>query len=405
MLVVTPIFLPNTSADMHRARLLAPWASEFGWHMEILSVDPRDNDTPRDDMLLGHFPDIVTIHRVRAPKRFWHRWLGMNTLFRRSRGAIARAGSRLLSTGRFDLVFFSSTAFGTFTLGPQWKRAFGVPYVVDYQDPWVNDYYARTGTRPPGGVVKHGINQWLAKRAEPAVVAEAAGLIAVSSAYVEQLAARYGNLPPHRVLPFPAEPPMQSVGTTVKPGLWTSVGRGGPDLALAARSLFEALRTLADGGADWVQAISVRFIGTSYAPAGQGAASIAPVAQACGWLRVEEHTDRVPMSEAWRLQAESERLIVLLSDDPGYQPSKLAGLMLSGRPVLAVAPPGHPIHSAWAGIPGVVVLTGAAGARFTSEQVAQLQQSSGPDWPSSSWSGLLPEEHARIFFGFAASVA
>ena len=53
---------------------------------------------------------------------------------------------------KFDLVFFSNTQFITFTLGFLWKRLYGVPYVIDVQDPWRTDYYERPGSRkPPGG--------------------------------------------------------------------------------------------------------------------------------------------------------------------------------------------------------------------------------------------------------------
>ena len=45
-----------------------------------------------------------------------------------------------------DLIFFSTTQFDAFSLGPTWKRKFGVPYVLDYHDPWVNNYYRETGT-------------------------------------------------------------------------------------------------------------------------------------------------------------------------------------------------------------------------------------------------------------------
>jgi hypothetical protein len=58
-------------------------------------------------------------------------------------------------------------------LGPRWKRQFGVPYVLDFQDPWLSDYYdEHPSVRPPGGRLKYGFSRWLAGRMEPAAVRE-----------------------------------------------------------------------------------------------------------------------------------------------------------------------------------------------------------------------------------------
>ena len=76
-------------------------------------------------------------------------------------------------------------------------------------DTWVNDYYARTRTRPPGGHLKFAWSQWLARRQEPEVLRQAAGVIAVSDAYGKTHAANYPWFPAERVrqIPFGAAPP------------------------------------------------------------------------------------------------------------------------------------------------------------------------------------------------------
>ena len=56
-------------------------------------------------------------------------------------------------------------------LGARWKQKFNVPSVLDFQDPWVSDYYERhPERRPPGGRLKYGVSQWLARRLEPRTV-------------------------------------------------------------------------------------------------------------------------------------------------------------------------------------------------------------------------------------------
>src|SRR6185369_724460 len=89
---------------------------------------------------------------------------------------------------------------------PRWLRKFGVPYVLDYQDPWINSYYQRTNTRPPGGWMKFNFSQWTARRREPDAVRGAAAVIGVSAAYGQSLVAAYPWFEARRftMLPFGA---------------------------------------------------------------------------------------------------------------------------------------------------------------------------------------------------------
>jgi len=89
-------------------------------------------------------------------------------------------GEALLATEHSTWCFFSTTQFSAFQLGPRWRRRFGIPYVLDYQDPWINDYYRRTRTHPPGGRLKFALSQWVARRIEPDALRLASGIIAVS---------------------------------------------------------------------------------------------------------------------------------------------------------------------------------------------------------------------------------
>ncbi|AVP99870.1 hypothetical protein C7S18_23015 [Ahniella affigens] len=404
LLIVSPSFLPSTSADMHRVRLLAPYAHARGWALEILCVRPEDHGAPQDPTLLAAFPDDIPIHRVPSPSARWHRWLGMGSLYRRCRPALQTAGDRLLMERAFDLVYFSSTAFDTFTLGPRWRRHFGVPFVLDYQDPWRNDYYRRQRIRPPGGWLKFSLGQLPARWREPAVLRMAAGITAVTPRYVDDLKRRYGVIPPSRVLPFPADlTPLPELALRV-PRTWTSVGRGGTDLQPAAAALAAAMSALSSDAKTALQGLELRFIGTSYAPAGQGIPSIAPGLNVPSEFRVTEQTERVPVADARARQAESERLIALLSDDPGYQPSKLAGLIQSGKPLLIVAPRAHRVHSDLANVTGVVCLPIDPHAVFSASDVKALLAPTAPAWTDAHRAAFDPQHHAEALFAFFEEV-
>lgn len=402
LLIITPSFLPSTAADMHRARLLAPHALALGWEVEILCIDPRDNEAPLDPSLLAAFPDHIPIHRVRCPRQRWHRWMGRNSLYRRCRSALKSAGDRLLASRKFDLLYFSSTAFDTFTLGPRWRSRFAVPYVLDYQDPWRNDYYRRTGIRPPGGRLKFALVQAQAAWREPPTVRGAAGLTAVTPTYLNDLKARYQGLCQHLVLPFPADPAALPAVPLRVPCTWTAIGRGGEDLQPAARALASALRQLPEPVRSALGPIDLRFVGTSYASADRAVPTLIHCFADLGHqaVTVTEVATRIPLQETRRLQAESTWLVALLSDDPGYQPSKLAGLIWSGKPLILVAPATHRIHADFGQIEGVICLRTEPDASFSAQQMAALQRPGKPAWPATLLQEFDPVTHAKRLLGF-----
>ena len=349
LLLVSPRFPPSSAADSQRLRLLLPHLASAGCTAEVLAVHPSCCANELDPWQAEHLPDAVLIHRVRGLSQRWARLPGLGSIEARCYRALARAGSRLLRRRRFDLIYFSTTAFGCFRLGPLWKRRHGVPFVLDYQDPWVNDHYRRhPQITPPGGRLKYAVVDRLHRFQEPRVLRHAAGITAVSAAYPAQLAARYpfAAAIPSLVLPFPgSEDDFQHLGSIAANQLpfdphdglihWVSIGRGGEDLHKALSGLFEAIARHAT--TELRQRLRLHFLGTSYAPAGQGIPTIAPLAASYGLENiVQECTDRLPLSLTLVTLKAADALLVLGSNDPGYTASKLVPYLLARRPLLAV---------------------------------------------------------------------
>jgi hypothetical protein len=349
LLLVSPRFPPSSAADSQRLRMLLPHLAAQGCSAEVLAVDPICCANELDPWQAEHLPQEVLIHRVRGLSQRWARLPGFGSIDARCHHALARAGSRVLRLRRFDLVYCSTTEFGCFRLGPLWKRRHGVPFVLDYQDPWVNDHYrTRPEMTPPGGRLKYAVVDRLHRLQEPRVLRHAAGYTAVSAAYPAQLQARYPFAAsiPSLVLPFPGSEEdfqhLQAIPTSQLPfdphdGLlhWVTIGRGGADLHTALSGLFEALARQAP--VSLRQRLRLHFLGTSYAPAGRGIPSIAPLAARYGLgAIVEERTDRLPLSLALATLKAANALMVIGSNDPGYNASKLVPYLLARRPLLAV---------------------------------------------------------------------
>jgi len=100
-----------------------------------------------------------------------------------------RKGLELLKRGHFDLIYISTAQFNLFCLGRLWWRRTGVPYVLDFHDPWVRRDRYRT-TRSSW---KRGIDRVLSRFLESFAVHKAAGIVSVSPNYLERLQSRYPN--------------------------------------------------------------------------------------------------------------------------------------------------------------------------------------------------------------------
>jgi Glycosyl transferase 4-like domain len=346
ILAVSPRCAPTNGADTHRLRLLLNHATASGWHVEVLAVHAADVVGPIDPWLEARLPTDASIHRVRA---FQLKGWGLNGLAQRSLCPLYRKGCELLATGRFDLVFFSTTEFALHVLGPLWRSKHGVPFCMDYQDPWVNQYYQNhPEVVPPGGRLKFAVADRVHRMMERFVVRRCAGFIAVSSAYLEDLTQRYGHLvagKPMLARPFPAEPAELDAlraGTERRSNnqvqmVWRYIGRGGPDMVKAASAFFRA----------WLHAIEARLLpadasrfeahGTSYAAAGNGQKSFEQLVEGTELApQVLERPDRLGYSDMLRALLRSDALVVFGSDDPAYTASKIYPYLLAGKPLLAI---------------------------------------------------------------------
>lgn len=363
VLVVSPNFPPVNGVDHHRIRMSLPYLGEFGWSVTVLAVRPEATMSGSLDPLLERtIPDDIIVKRVYAIPSRITRVGGIGNLGMRALPFLLRAGNKLLRQSvdgnrqseierrPFDLVFFSTTQFPVMILGPIWKRKFGVPYVVDFQDPWLDDYYTRTGTPPPGGGMRYRLSRKLASYLEPRVMRDVSHVISVSPAYVETLRSRYPHLDASAftVLPFGAPKrdfemleAIQVRQTIFDPAdgkeHWVYIGRGGHDMTASLHLLFasiaEARRSNPDG---WTK-VRLHFVGTSYAPPDRALKTVAPIAADFGLSDiVEEQTSRVPYFQALKSLTDASLLLVIGSDSPSYSASKLYPYMLAKKPMLAV---------------------------------------------------------------------
>jgi hypothetical protein len=350
LLIISPHWPPINAPDLQRVRMSLPYYRQFGWEPVVLTVHPAYVAGILEPELESTYPADVRIVRCRAMPLRWTRRLGLRNLGLRAWWSLWRAGARLLRSEQFDLVFFSTTQFITFTLGLLWRHHAGVPYVIDIQDPWRTDYYERPGAPSPPGGRKYLLARLLAFLFEERTYRGAAGIISVSERYLSDLAKRYPwfHRKPQATIRFGAstmdfesirrQPPTR-IRISRKPGeihlLYT--GAAGPIMPHAVNMLFSGFQYYRVRRPADADRFRFHFIGTSYVPTGQGKPSVLPVAEHYGLASlVEEVPHRIGHLESLALLLQADVLILLGSSDLAYSPSKLYPYYLSGKPILSI---------------------------------------------------------------------
>jgi glycosyltransferase involved in cell wall biosynthesis len=333
---------------MHRVRQSISYFKEFGWNPIVITVRTKFVEGKTDNLLLDTIPSDIEIVYIDAFSATWTRKIGLGNLGLRSLWFYKKVVNSILKNRQIDLIYFSTTLFPVTILGNYWKKKYNVAYVIDMQDPWYSDHYLKVSKeeRPPKFWIAYHLNKTL----EPIAMQRVNGIIAVSQGYCDMLQQRYMNIQPAycRVIPFSAfsqdfvvlnkHRVINKFFSTGQPYLNVAyVGRGGHDMAFSASAIFLALHKGLLQNPSLFSNLRLYFIGTSYAPDGQGKSTLAPIAEKYGVSAfVKEYTDRIPYFEALQVLKDADMLIVPGSIDPNYTASKLYPYIIANKPVLAV---------------------------------------------------------------------
>lgn len=395
VLIVSPHFPPVNAPDMQRVRMSLPYFLAAGWNVTVLTVDDRTPLAPVDLELAATVPPATRVVRAACLSRRWTRWLGVNNVALRSLPFLFVAGCRLLAASRYDVVYFSTTMFIVLPFGRVWRAIFGVPYVIDLQDPWVTDYYARPGSPPPPGGWKYRVAKMLGRLLEGWSLRAASHLIVVSADYGETLRRRYPDLArlPISELPFGSpDADLDHVRRSLasRPPLLPPkgfrlafVGAVGPGMMPAIEVLLAALARARHE----VPGLQAFFLGTSYATNATG--TLVGVAQRHGVAEiVHEQTGRLGYFDALQVTLEADINLLFGSTDLAYTPSKILSVLATGRPALAIAPQGSAMNTRLAQLQLAAFAFGGDpdGEGVVAEVANRIRHLAGGPEPRGSWS-------------------
>ena len=328
---------------MHRVRMSLPYFRQFGWEAEVIAVNEKYVEGFRDPLLLETVPEEIVLHKTKAFSAQATRKFGLGSLSLRSFWHILRKGNAVLKSKPFDLVYFSTTAFHVCWLGRYWKKKFNIPFVIDLQDPWRNDYYndKPKHLRPP----KHALFYQLHKYLEAATMPMVDGLISVSNGYLQMMEDRYGLLTkqvPAAMIPFGAAELDFKVSDQLSPeSVLLKLNTNTINVVYmgAVTSFFlpiiEAFFRAYLRAADGEKKHHFYFIGTSYAASGEQKVKALAINVGMGEF-VTEQTDRLPYFQALGILKKADILFIPGSMDVDYNASKVYNNILSGRPIFSI---------------------------------------------------------------------
>jgi hypothetical protein len=356
VLMVSPHFPPDTSAGAHRVRLLAPYLAEHGWEPTVMTVDPSAYEGRLDPDLARLVPGHVRVIRANAWSPRWTRPFGIGDLGLRAYHGLKKASEELLAHEQFDAVFITIYPTYTALLGPGLKRKYGLPFVLDYQDPWVGAWGLDVG---PGGTpdMKSRVSRAIGARLEPIAVRAADALTAVSARTYEDVLARIPDARPRVCAAIPLGVDANDFGALQQlprrnrcfdpqdGDLHVSyVGTLLPKGRVIARGVCLALASLRDARPELFARLRVHFIGTSNQRDPREQPRVLPLAAAAGVTPVvDEIAPRVDYLDALNAQADATALLLMGSSEPHYTPSKVFPALLTGRPIVGIYHQASPV--------------------------------------------------------------
>jgi hypothetical protein len=340
-------FVPSSLPPATRIRFFARHLPEFGWDPIILTTDPKYYDwnfDPTNEQLLS--PSLKVI-RTRAFNSAWTRKIGIGDVGMRSLWYHWRALQSLCRDRQVDLVFIPVPPSVPMVLGRLAHLKFGIPYVIDYIDPWVSEYYwsVPKSERPP----KWPLAYAMARVLEPFAIKRVSQITGVSRGTTDSVIRRYSNLTSAHgtEIPYGAEPtdfdylqrnPRPNSVFDNNDGLFhiSYVGACIPGMHPTVRAVFQALRLGIAREPEVFRRLRLHFVGTSYAR-DLGVARLREIAREVGVAEyVNEITQRVPYLESLQIMLDSSALVLVGSDEPHYTASKVFPCLLARKPLLAV---------------------------------------------------------------------
>ncbi len=342
--LVSGHFAPSNLVGAHRARLWSRYLPEFGWEPIVVTGDPaKYEERPDPDLERLVAPGLRVIH---APTLSTRPIRLVGDIGVRSFWGCYGVLACLAAAREIDFVLVTIPSNFLGPVGRLIHRRYGVPFGIDYQDPWVNRW---------SGVDKPFTRAWgsyqLAKLLEPWAVRDAALITGMAPGYVSGMLERNPAVAERAVVAYM---PMGSAPEDFElvrvlhrrpflfepgDGLFHMIYAGAllPAGVVVLDAFLAGLRALRNTAPDTASRVRVHFVGTGSSPDDSQGHRVLPRAREFGVQdMVSEHPHRIGYVDTLNHLGRSDTVLVLGSTERHYTPSKVFQAILSKRPVFAL---------------------------------------------------------------------
>jgi hypothetical protein len=341
IIIVAPHFPPSNLAGVHRSRLFAQHLPAFGWEPIIVTVHEKYYEEELDWDLEKLVPSDLRIEKVNAFSIKPIKIVGDIGI----RGFIPlyQRILKIIKIEKPDFLYIPIPSNFAALLGPLIHAKTGIPYGIDYIDPWVHIW--------PGSekkLSKAWLSRKLAEWLEPFAVKNASLISGVAPGYYEAVLQRnpkLKNTAKTIAMPYGGEKRDHEWVTklNIQPFLFKKQA-GILDFVYAGAMLPKAFKPLEElmRAMNVVPALMhncrIHFIGSGTSTNDPKGYNIKELAQKHGlWEKVFfEYPKRIPYLAVITHLNAADGTFILGSTEAHYTPSKVYQSVLSNKPVFAV---------------------------------------------------------------------
>lgn len=328
--IVAPYFPPSALPPSQRVRLLVPHLREFGLEPVIFTVDQHYREENPDPWMLELVGQDYALVRVKCIDQDKSRKWGIGDIGLRMLPFLFFTLKREIKRKKPAMVLYPVPPWYVLLIAPLMKFITGVPYAIDYIDPWVFELKQKN--------FKARASQWIAKILEGRIVRSSALIFSVSQGILNDLVKRYPSVGSKTMVALPYGVELNDyasfAGREERGRGFTLVryiGAVSDASVRVVKAMLNAIKLLAAH-----ESLQVEFIGTSYAGKGLAQPRLRNIIDELQLSdTVTEFPDRVTYRKALELTMNADILLIFGDMTVYYAASKLMGLVASGKPFIA----------------------------------------------------------------------
>ena len=335
LLIIYPHWIPSNLVGVQRARLIANFLPQHGWQPIIVAVNPEYYEETLVSELGQTVNDDVKVYWCNAKKSTKRKIIGDIAL--RGFRQLIDTSVKVIELEKPNFIWSPLPSFYTSLICRKVHDKTGIPYGLDYMDPWVHDF---PGARFPN-------KAWLSKRVaqilEPIAVKKASLLTGVTKLSYFPVIERNKHLKSitHGYMPLGFDPRDYTLSPDNHKLLWADDGDVLPIIyagAFLPQSHFYLdmlFSILSDMRQDRCLDPRLRFYFV-----GTGKGNLRTIAEYASQYNIDdivsENTERISYLEALNNLKNAFGILAIGNREPHYTASKIFQTILSGKRVFPV---------------------------------------------------------------------